>query len=274
MTWKSQFPALAEALVAPFYDDEVKFKPGTKWKAPFITARHCMNRLDDVLGFENWEDEYIPTPDGCVCRLTITLPNGTRVTKSDAGGNAGMQDKGDNEKSSFSDAFKRACAKFGIGRYLYGSGVPCAARHRFRLKDDGGVYAPLEGHPYNVRPEDSDGPAQAPADAIAKVERWVRENAESYNAGWRDELVKRGLDSDVSLLTPNFLAREVARLAAEGSLVPAAPRDAGHDDILALLLVGLRADEARMEELSQAVYSATWKSAVKAARQGAQAKPA
>jgi hypothetical protein len=46
------------------------------------------------------------------------------LTKSDAGGYAGMPDSGDDDKSGFSDAFKRAAVKFGIGRYLYRDGVP------------------------------------------------------------------------------------------------------------------------------------------------------
>jgi hypothetical protein len=35
-----------------------------------------------------------------------------------------MSDSGDDDKSGFSDAFKRAAVKFGIGRYLYRDGVP------------------------------------------------------------------------------------------------------------------------------------------------------
>jgi hypothetical protein len=35
-----------------------------------------------------------------------------------------MSDEGDDDKSGFSDSFKRAAVKFGIGRYLYKDGVP------------------------------------------------------------------------------------------------------------------------------------------------------
>jgi hypothetical protein len=35
-----------------------------------------------------------------------------------------MADQGDGEKSGYSDAFKRAAAKFGVGRYLKGDGAP------------------------------------------------------------------------------------------------------------------------------------------------------
>ena len=89
-----------------------------------------MNRLDDVLGPANWWDEYMPQENSVICRLTIRLPDGTTLTKSDAGGYAGMSDSGDDDKSGFSDAFKRAAVKFGIGRYLYRDGVPRFVQER------------------------------------------------------------------------------------------------------------------------------------------------
>ena len=91
-----------------------------------------MNRLDDVLGPANWWDEYMPQENSVICRLTIRLPDGTTLTKSDAGGYAGMSDSGDDDKSGFSDAFKRAAVKFGIGRYLYRDGVPRFVQERIQ----------------------------------------------------------------------------------------------------------------------------------------------
>ncbi|ODU01368.1 MAG: hypothetical protein ABS79_01845 [Planctomycetes bacterium SCN 63-9] len=83
-----------------------------------------MNRLDSVIGPENWWDEYTQLQNGILCKLTVRLPDGEEICKSDAGGHAGMSDEGDDEKSGFSDAFKRAAVKFGIGRHLYGEGIP------------------------------------------------------------------------------------------------------------------------------------------------------
>jgi len=60
----------------------------------------------------------------------LRLPDGSTVTKADAGGYAGMADSGDDDKSGFSDAFKRAAAKFGVARYLYRDGVPQFVRER------------------------------------------------------------------------------------------------------------------------------------------------
>jgi hypothetical protein len=83
-----------------------------------------MNRLDEVLGPDAWWDTYAPGEKSVMCALTIELPGGKVITKSDAGGYAGMADSGDDDKSGYSDAFKRAAVKFGVGRYLYGDGVP------------------------------------------------------------------------------------------------------------------------------------------------------
>jgi hypothetical protein len=81
-----------------------------------------------VLGPENWYDEYVPLEHSVICKLTIRLPNGVWLTKCDAGGYAGMSDSGDDDKSGFSDSFKRAAVKFGVARYLYRDGVPNFAR--------------------------------------------------------------------------------------------------------------------------------------------------
>ena len=83
-----------------------------------------MNRLDDVLGPENWWDDFVPLEHSVICRMTIRLPDGTILTKCDAGGYAGLADPGDDDKSGFADAFKRTAVKFGVGRYLYRDGIP------------------------------------------------------------------------------------------------------------------------------------------------------
>lgn len=119
----TKFPEIFESLAEPFPPQAVKILPkggGIR----YVTARTVMNRLDSVLGPENWWDEYTPHPNCVVCRLTVRLPNGDVLTKVDAGGHAGMADEGDDEKSGYSDAFKRAAVKFGVGRHLYGDGIP------------------------------------------------------------------------------------------------------------------------------------------------------
>lgn len=126
----TSYPDLFASLAAPFDTQEVRVRSQSGRQLHYITARTAMNRLDDVLGPENWWDEYTPGESSVMCRLTLRLPDGSTITKADAGGYAGMQDEGDDDKSGFSDSFKRACSKFGVARYLYRDGVPAFVRDR------------------------------------------------------------------------------------------------------------------------------------------------
>jgi len=126
----TKHPDLFAALAAPFEPQEVKVRSVAGRQLHYITARTAMNRLDTVLGPENWWDEFIPNENSVLCRLTIRLPDGSTLTKADAGGYAGMADSGDDDKSGYSDAFKRAAVKFGVARYLYRDGVPAFAQDR------------------------------------------------------------------------------------------------------------------------------------------------
>lgn len=111
-------------LSAPFEPGEVKFKPavvqGNRALAmAYIDARVVLDRLDEVLGPDGWQDEYTVLPDGNVtCRLSVWCGDGWLV-KMDVGGPSEQPDGGDRMKAAFSDALKRAAVKWGIGRYLY-----------------------------------------------------------------------------------------------------------------------------------------------------------
>lgn len=112
------------ALAEPFEAGEVKWKPitvkGNRALAiAFVDARLVQDRLDDVVGINNWQDDYDLAPDGSVtCRLTIRI-NNEWICKMDVGSPSEQPDSGDRLKAAFSDALKRAAVKFGIGRYLY-----------------------------------------------------------------------------------------------------------------------------------------------------------
>jgi len=141
----TKFPDLFAALAAPFEPHEVKIRPAQGGRQlHYITARTAMNRLDSVLGPDNWWDEYLPSDKSVLCKLTMRLPDGSTVTKADAGGYAGMADQGDDDKSGFSDAFKRAAAKFGVARYLYRDGVPQFVREREPGVDSAPAAAPTQ----------------------------------------------------------------------------------------------------------------------------------
>jgi len=78
----------------------------------YVDARDVMERLDFVMGPQNWQCRYPFT--GC-CELGLRI-NGEWVWKSNGAGETKMEA----EKGQYSDAFKRAAVMFGVGRYLYG----------------------------------------------------------------------------------------------------------------------------------------------------------
>jgi len=116
--------SLMARLAAPFPERVVRFKPGAfagrrALALPYVDVRVIEDRLDEVLGPGNWQDEYECLPGGSVtCRLKLRL-DGEWITKMDVGAAADHMDEGDRRKAAFSDALKRAAVKYGIGRYLY-----------------------------------------------------------------------------------------------------------------------------------------------------------
>ena len=183
----TSFPDLFAALAAPFDTFEVKLRsaPGGR-QLHYITARTAMNRLDGTLGPENWWDEYVPMENSVLCKLTVKLPDGSTVTKADAGGYAGMQDQGDDDKSGFSDAFKRAAAKFGVARYLYRDGVPAFVREREPI-----VEVPAEPEPAPVAAAAPAAPAGPPPSRNAgnpprsgkALFAWTKEQEQRHEVG-------------------------------------------------------------------------------------------
>lgn len=109
-------------LSAPFADDEISYKPGAIAKdgtralaMAHVDARAVMERLDTVVGPDNWSDKYRVVDMGkdgigVICELTVM-----GITKSDVGTPSDFE----STKGGFSDALKRAAVKFGIARYLY-----------------------------------------------------------------------------------------------------------------------------------------------------------
>ena len=94
-----------------------------------------MNRLDASSGRRTGGTSTSRSEHSVLCKLTIRLPDGSTLTKADAGGYAGMSDQGDDDKSGYSDAFKRAAVKFGVARYLYRDGVPEFVRERVKAEE-------------------------------------------------------------------------------------------------------------------------------------------
>ena len=206
----TQFPELFAALGATFESQEVRVRSQAGRQLHYITARTAMNRLDSVLGPENWWDEYFPGENSVVCKLTMRLPDGSTLTKSDAGGYAGMADSGDDDKSGFSDAFKRAAVKLGVGRYLYRDGVPAFLIDREPVATSPTPTPSTEGLPPAPRtksapstpavdagaespqPGDSSGPAAAPAARGGSYANSVPRNGRALFAWTKDQEQRSG----------------------------------------------------------------------------------
>lgn len=113
-----------ERLAELFEPKEVKWKSQTvkgnrALAVAYVDARVIQDRLDDVLGPGNWQDEYEQLSDGAVlCKLSVRV-DGEWIRKMDVGGPSEQPDGGDRTKAAFSDSLKRAAVKFGVGRYLY-----------------------------------------------------------------------------------------------------------------------------------------------------------
>lgn len=116
-----------KALAAPFDENDVKFKPGQHREndksqegyelraMAYVDARAIMDRLDEIIGQENWQDDYRELPNGSVeCKISIRIGDHW-IHKTDIGTESDYE----SEKGAYSDAFKRACVKLGLGRYLY-----------------------------------------------------------------------------------------------------------------------------------------------------------
>lgn len=111
---------LLEQLSKPFHPSQVIWKPGAvkgerALALAYADLRAYMNRLDEVCG-SDWSVAYEPWgADRIICRLTIG-----GVMRSSTG-----ETTNESERSEIggtvaeAQAFKRACAMFGLGRYLY-----------------------------------------------------------------------------------------------------------------------------------------------------------
>lgn len=80
----------------------------------YIDSRNASDQLNEYAIY-GWSDEYYEVAGNTYCRVGIVMPDGTVLYRSDCG----VESNQDAEKGQASDAFKRACVKWGIGRFLY-----------------------------------------------------------------------------------------------------------------------------------------------------------
>jgi hypothetical protein len=119
-TSENDLQVVLDELRKPFHPSQVTFKPGAvkgdrALALAYADVRAYMNRLDEVCG-SDWSVAYEPWGnDRIICRMTIC-----GVIRSSTG-----ETTNESERSEIggtvaeAQAFKRACAMFGLGRYLY-----------------------------------------------------------------------------------------------------------------------------------------------------------
>lgn len=137
MNQKDYIRNILEQLAKPFRPDQIKWKIQTNPKdkeqtgwailVAYLDARDVAERLDIVCAGD-WHDEYVEPPMSFTsldcnkildleCRLTVC-----GVTRRDVG-SVSIGDKADKQENAikelYSDSFKRAAVKFGLGRVVY-----------------------------------------------------------------------------------------------------------------------------------------------------------
>lgn len=223
---------IRSALSAHFPADAVSWRVGSTTQdkskglaLAYIDSRDVQGRLDDVVGIDNWQDEYAETSSGIlICRLSIRI-NGHWVTKSDGAGKTDVEA----EKGQVSDAFKRAAVKWGIGRYLYSLDSPWVklekgkyiasdelprlrallTRNATQLRQ-----APAQAEPPKSQPEPAATEKPSPPSYITApakdaktlaIEKAERQAQEAKAFAVESAIVKRTLLTHLEALVPGFV---------------------------------------------------------------------
>ena len=123
-----------ELLTAPFPVEAVSWRVGVTSKdkqkclpLAYIDARDVMDRLDSIMGPENWQNKYSHAGAKTICDLGLRL-EGEWIWKADGAGDTDIE----GTKGALSDSFKRAAVRWGIGRYLYDVKAPWVAINEYK----------------------------------------------------------------------------------------------------------------------------------------------
>lgn len=128
-------------LTAPLKDEDIEFRVGNVSVGKgfsvlaYKTARTDVNRLNDVFGL-NWSNRYFYDDNKLLC-CEISVFDGEKwISRTDVG----TESFTEKEKGSYSDAFKRAGFKWGIGIELYKFPFIWIPHTNFDNKTPKGVY--------------------------------------------------------------------------------------------------------------------------------------
>lgn len=203
---------LFERLAEPFPHDAVSWRVGSTTQdkskgmaLAYIDARDVQERLDLVMGPENWQRHHPHVGGTTTCELGLWIEGRGWVVKTDGAGDTDVEA----EKGSLSDSFKRAAVNWGIGRYLYGLKSP---------------WVELEpaGRSYKIKASEYAKLRQVLADYTG-----VRPKAAAQAKRDKDfEFFKAKIDEAQDMETLGAIGREIK---AALPMLPAMMRDPLHD---------------------------------------------
>ncbi len=118
---------IGAALAAPFAPEDLEWRLQMTLEdkmrglaVPYVTNRAIQSRLDEVVGTENWHNEYKPwhssgKKESQICGISIYFEDRGWVTKWDGAEDTDIEPI----KGGLSDSMKRSAVHWGIGRVLY-----------------------------------------------------------------------------------------------------------------------------------------------------------
>lgn len=124
--WRKTPEELRQALSAPFANGDIEWRVSVTTRdkdrglaVPYVTNRAIQNRLDDTVGIDGWQNQFVPWKEGKaqLCGISICFGQQDQwLTKWDGADDSDFE----SVKGGLSDSMKRAAVEWGIGRYLYG----------------------------------------------------------------------------------------------------------------------------------------------------------
>ena len=118
---------IREELARPFAPEDLEWRIQVTSRdktsglaIPYVTNRAIQDRLDEVVGPENWYNDYKPwhgngKKDAQICGISIYFEGKGFITKWDGAEDSDIEPI----KGGLSDSMKRSAVQWGIGRVLY-----------------------------------------------------------------------------------------------------------------------------------------------------------
>ncbi len=133
MEQKKTAGEIQAALAKPFAPEDLEWRLQRTFTSggdtmgvavPYVTNRAIQSRLDDVVGLNNWHNDYKPwhgtdKKDSQICGISIFFEDRGWITKWDGAEDTDIEPI----KGGLSDSMKRAAVQWGIGRVLYNMDV-------------------------------------------------------------------------------------------------------------------------------------------------------